>query len=295
MPPGYAKKEIYNGEGPEEVNGLRKLFKAFLHLIRFFAITFLFMGILFTGMALGGFYLLDYLVSGSEVEVPSLYGKTKTECLEILAQKELLLNLPIEEYPSQDTPSGIVIEQRPNPGARVKKHRSISLVVSIGPEQLYIPELTGRGEADIFPELRGAGLEIGQRASVYHPKYPKGTIIAQDPLPGNRIIQGKKINILVSLGPMPASYVMPALIGMDLPAARKRLEDSSFSISSENIKYKRTSNDTQWHRVLSQDPSPGAKVTEKEDIALVVGAGGDEQSDTQMTDPLLPPESNRGL
>ncbi|MFB3785635.1 MAG: PASTA domain-containing protein [bacterium] len=273
---------------------MRKLFKAFLHLIRFFALTFLFMVILFTGMAVGGFYLLDYLVSGSEVEVPNLYGKTKTECLEILAQNELLLNLPVEEYPSQDTPSGIVIEQRPNPGARVKKHRSISLVVSIGPEQLYIPELTGRSEGEIFPEVRSAGLEIGLRASVYHPKYPKGTIISQEPLPGNRIVQGNKINILVSLGPMPASYVMPALIGMDLSAARKRLEESSFSISTDNIKYKRISNDSLWYRVLSQDPSPGARVTEKEDIALVVGASGDEQPDMRMTETTSPPGSNRG-
>ncbi|HOJ61046.1 MAG TPA: PASTA domain-containing protein [bacterium] len=251
---------------------MKKLFKALLHVIRFFALSILFMSLLFTGMAVGGFYLLDYLVSGTEVEVPNLYGKTKTECLEILAQHELLLALPVEEYPSPDTPSGVVIEQRPNPGARVKKHRSISLVVSVGPEQLYIPELTGRSEADIYPELRSAGLEIGQRASVYHPAYAKGTIIAQDPLPGNRIVHGKKIHILVSLGPWPVSYVMPALTGMDLTTARKRVQETALSLSSENIKYQPVLNESQWNRVLDQNPPPGTKVLENEDISVVVGS-----------------------
>lgn len=240
----------------------------------------------------GGFLLLNYLVKGEEITVPNLYGKTKSEAILILAENELMLNTNIEEIPNVDTAAGIIIGQRPGAGTKVKKGRKISLSISSGPEKVYIPDITKQREETIYSDLRSAGLNLGVRAAVYHPSIPEGVVIAQDPLPGARIIQGKKVNLLVSLGPRMNAYVMPNLTGMDLQTARNRIGQEKFVLDTDHVLFKKTGDSSKWFHVIEQRPRAGAKVMEGELITLTIGSSGENVSDLRIIEISFPIPQN---
>ncbi len=258
------------------------LFRGLFRLIKFVILTVFFMVLLLAGMYAGGFWLLDYLVRGEKVTVPRLYGKSKAEAIEILAENGLMPKLPIEEFPSQDAPAGIVIGQRPAPDKLVKRRRSVTLIISSGAERIRIPTLIGWDEDQIVSELQSAGLELGRRAAVYHTEFPNGTIISQDPLPGRQLLQGKKIDILVSMGPEAVNYVMPNFIGLDSPTVLSQIAQDPFHIPDDNIYYQKTSDSSQWNRIIKQLPRPGAKVAAGESVSLTIGSSGRELARMRM-------------
>jgi len=265
-----------------------RFFKAVFRLIRFICFSIIFMSLLAAGMGIGGFLLLNYMVKGEEVTVPNLYGMTKSEAILVLAEYELMLNPDIEEITNVNAAVGIVIEQRPRPDAKVKKGRKISLGISSGPEQIYIPDVTKQPEETVLSDLRSAGLNTGNRAAVYHPSIPEGVIIAQDPLPGERIIQGKKVDLLVSLGPRVHAFVMPNLIGMDMRTARNRAGQEKFILDNDHVTKQQTADQSKWNRILEQRPLPGAKVMEGERITLTAGSSGESIGTLWMIDVSFP-------
>ncbi|MEW6237894.1 MAG: PASTA domain-containing protein [Candidatus Omnitrophota bacterium] len=257
---------------------IKKISKAILRLINGFFLIVLFIGLLVAGIAGGGIWLMDYLIRGEEVTVPRLYGLTKSEAVELLVENELIPHLPVKEVVSDNAPPGIVIEQRPYPDTFVKKGRSVAITVSAGPQEILIPDLTDARLEEISGMIRSAGLELGQRAFVYHPTYPKGTVILQDPPYGRRLVIGKKINLLVSLGPQPEEYIMPKLIGVHVDEILNRPEMEPFPLVKENIHYVKTES-SQWNIILKQNPEPGAKIVTGETgepIAIDVGSSGTE-------------------
>jgi len=139
--------------------------------------------------------------------------------------------------------------------------------------------------------IRSAGLELGQRAFVYHPTYPKGKVILQDPPYGRRLVIGKKINLLVSMGPQPEEYIMPKLIGSDVGDIQNRLEQEPFKLEKENIRFVKTDS-SQWNVIIDQNPQPGAKIASdepsSEPIKVDVGSSGTEIADTRMIHIIFP-------
>ncbi len=259
-----------------------KLIRGILRFIRAIFIGFFLMILLIAGMAAGGFFLLDYLVSGEEIEVPNLYLKTKEEAIVSLAENGLMLKTPIEEFPSKEIASSLVIEQRPSPHTRVKKGRRISITISTGAEQVNVPELIGRQEQEIHAELRTSGLELGAKSTVFNKVFPENTVIAQDPMPGLRLVQGNKVNILVSLGPRLSAYVMPDFTGESLSNVLQIIDQYPFEISENDITYQKMADVSKWNRVLEQKPASGEKIVEGEQIHLVVGSSGHDISPMHM-------------
>ncbi len=239
-------------------------------------------------MAAGGFFLMDYLVSGEEVEVPNLLMKTKEQAIVTLAEQGLMLKTPIEEFPDADTPSGLVIEQRPYPNTRVKKGRRVSITVSTGAEQLSVPDLLERQEQEIHSILRTSGLSLGRRATVYSSLYPKDTVIAQDPLPGLRMVEGNRVDVLVSLGPPQLEFIMPDLTGETLSVAVDQLNQTPLKISDSNIVNRETMDRSLWNTVIEQVPKAGDKVAVGDQLKLVVGTGGYQISQMRMVHVMFP-------
>lgn len=244
--------------------------------------------LLVSGMAAGGIWLLDYLVRGEEVAVPRLYGMTKAEAVETLVEHELIPDLPIKQVINEDVPAGIIIEQIPAPETKVKKGRSVTLTVSTGPQEIHIPDLVGNRLEDVSGLLRNAGLQIGQRASTHHHSFTNGEIISQDPLPGKRIVIGKRINLLVSLGSPPIELVMPRLIGKTWNEATSQFDHNLITLREEHIEYRKTPDSSQWNRIIEQNPEPGAKVIAGESIKLTIGSSGTEISELRMVHVTFP-------
>ncbi len=229
--------------------------------------------ILMVGMGLGGFFLLDYLIKGETVVAPNVLGMSKARAIETLTESELLVKVPIEEVSDEDTPPGIVIEQRPFPNAVVKKGRRISIKISKGPRLAMIPNLVGRPDKETVYDLRSVDLQIDQRSSVFHSTQPESMVVAQDPLPGARLVPEKSMDILVSLGPRPVDYIMPNYIGMDV---NDMLNSASkpFVFSEDEFEYRQTSDPAEWGRVVAQRPEPGSRIAAGEHVTFAIAASG---------------------
>lgn len=259
-----------------------KLFEWIFRFVRSVVILTLMVLTLMVGMATAGYYLLDYYIQVDAVEVPNLYGMSKTEAMETLLEHQLLLKYPVEEFPSPDAPPGIVVEQRPYPGERVKLRHAISITVSTGAEEILVPDLVGQYEDDALIAIRAAGLEIGQRAAVHHSELPNGMVIAQDPPPGRVVLYSRKVHVLTSLGPKAPGFVMTNFVDMGLAEVMRLVPQLPFQFSEENIEYVQAAHPAQWNEVIAQSPKPGVRVTEGEQVSLTVAVSGERFLNARM-------------
>ncbi len=269
-----------------------RIIRSFFSLIRLFIITGMFLALLLVGMATGGFFLLDWIVTGEMVLVPNLYGKPESEAIELLVKQGLMPKLPVEERTSSYVKPGLVISQHPAPDAPVKKHRYISMVISKGREKVFVPDFTNRDVSDIYGDMRSAGLETGQQARVYHPTYDAGIIISQEPSSGRRFMYGKRINLLISLGPRPKEYIMPNFLNMDLDYVNQNLQNKSFDIPEDGIEFERSTDITKWSKVLKQHPAAGSRVLQNERIKITVGSSGLEMAELRLIEINFPVPKN---
>jgi len=255
-------------------------------------VTGIFLVLLLVGMATGGFFLLDWIVTGEMVEVPNLYLKSESEAIELLVKQGLMPKLPVQERSSSYVKPGLVITQHPSAGAPVKKHRVISMIVSMGREKVFVPDFTSRDVSDIYGDMRSAGLETGQQSRVYHSTYDAGMIISQEPTSGRRFMYGKRINLLISLGQRPKEYIMPNFLGMDLDDVNQNIQDKSFQIPEDGIQFERSTDISKWSKVLKQHPSAGSRVLENEPIKITVGSSGLEMAKLRLLEVNFPVPRN---
>lgn len=96
-------------------------------------------------------------------------------------------------------------------------------------DRLLMPLAVGRGGGEPVPALRGAaleegrrklegaGLELGEIVEVVDEEIPEGRVIAQEPAAGSNVREGRRVRVLVSLGP-PVRAV-PELAGQTVRSA----------------------------------------------------------------------------
>lgn len=221
---------------------------------------------LFTLLAVVSGYLTMQLVKEKgRVEVPDLQGLAAATAIERLRELGFQPRI-VREEPSEKIPKGAVIVQKPVPGSKLRKGSEIRLVVSRGSDQVVVPDLAGLDVTQASQALIELGLTVGRTAKVHSDGYPENQVIAQDPQPGSLLSLGSPVDLLVSLGPEPASYIMPDLTGKDEASARGILKALDLEAV---VSYEEESG--QEGLVLRQEPSPGSRIKAREQVKLVVG------------------------
>ncbi|MDK2821086.1 MAG: eukaryotic-like serine/threonine-protein kinase [Clostridia bacterium] len=102
-------------------------------------------------------------------------------------------------------PKGSVVEQSPPANSRQPEGTEIRLIVSNGPEPQFIPvpKLVGLPLAEAQQKLAAAGLQQGTITYQRSEDKFSGTVISQDPSPETSVLQGSRVNIVISQGPGP--------------------------------------------------------------------------------------------
>lgn len=121
----------------------------------------------------------------------TLIGLTFEEAQAQLAAQSLQANR-LEAYDNA-VPAGIVIAVSPDPGQRVPRDSPVDLTVSLGPEPVVIPDVTGLDVPSAAAALRNAGLTIGDTDGP-----PDTTVIATDPGAGTTVDFGFPVRIVTS-------------------------------------------------------------------------------------------------
>jgi serine/threonine-protein kinase len=134
----------------------------------------------------------------SSVSVPNVAGATYDSAASALGKQDLVA-VKVEEN-SDDVEKGTVIRTEPRAGTPVGRSQNVRVVVSLGPQQIAIPDLAGQAQDAAEKTLTDAGFTVGAINSDYSPDVPEGTVMSTDPASASLHAKGTVVNLTVSNG-----------------------------------------------------------------------------------------------
>jgi serine/threonine-protein kinase len=208
---------------------------------------------------------MRFAVQGREVAMPDVVGKLAVPAQQILRGRGV--GMKVEDRIFSNLPVDTVVRQSPPPNIRVKTGQSAHVVLSLGPQKVTIPRLQDRSLRAAQVELLRGGMQLGEVSSAYLPGEVAGTVTEQNPAAGNTEVTGPHVNLLVSLGPRPAAYVMPALSGLPIAEAQAKLGSAGLRLSKLTPQ---PASDLAAGTVVGQTPARGERVDSSSTIELQV-------------------------
>ena len=227
-------------------------------------------GAFLVGVVLFNFLVMPRFVQqGETVTVPDLVGASLVEAETICTRTGLHLRVEDRRY-SAGTPSDQVLGQFPEAGDTVKPGRVVRVHLSLGAEEVSLPDVRGLSLRQATLQLENANLEIGRIARVYEDKGGAGAngpmVQAMRPRPGEAVPRGGKVDLVVADGSSPEPFLMPDLTGRALEEVKQRIEAQGFRVG--RITY-RSKAGTYPGTVLEHTPAAGSLILQGETIDLV--------------------------
>jgi serine/threonine-protein kinase len=221
------------------------------------------------GAGIGGYLLYDQiqeqLAASEPVPVPLLEGKRES-----LAVQELIADgLPFDvvRQPHATEEEGFVYDQDPEQGERINPQTDkVTIYVSTGKPQVTVPDVRGKSEADAVAALTAAKLTYNIHN--INSDRPQNTVIAQDPKPGERVVQGTSVRINVSAGPKPVA--VPNVVGLSYESAASTIQAAGLGVARQDA-----DSDEPAGVVIDQDPQPGTSVAPRSTVTVTVSSGPD--------------------
>jgi beta-lactam-binding protein with PASTA domain len=161
-----------------------------------------------------------------------------------------------------------VLQQFPEPGERVPVGIRVSLVVA-EPEMVIVPRVLDRRLEEAREVLENALLLVGELESLVGDA-ESGTVVGQNPGPGERVATGSRIDLRVAVAPTLQMSRVPDVTGLLLDDAIRVLEGRQLVPA---VVEKRES-DLDAGRVLEQDPAGGTMAVSGDVVRIVVSEAG---------------------
>ena len=230
--------------------------------------------VLMTVALISALTAMHLAIHGREVAIPKLVGMSPFEAERAGAASGLLVVVERQFY-SPDIPEGKIMTQMPPPGTKVRRGWSIRVAQSLGPQRVTIPDVTGGSKRIAELNIRRRGLSLGSVAHVSLPDAPLDQVISQSPPPNASGVSAPKINLLVSDGAEPPTYVMPNLTGQPLGSAMLALQDAGVKAGKISVLRPPSPGEPQAapiapsavseaspaSMIVTQTPAPGQKIT----------------------------------
>jgi serine/threonine-protein kinase len=203
-------------------------------------------------------------VSGGpgDVLVPPVANLRQAQAIDEL--EDAGLEVTIDREFSGKVKKDFAIRTVPPEGTEVTKGTRVRLLVSRGPEQVTVPDVTGLSRESAEARLRDEGLEVAVEEE--ESDEPEGDVISQSPAGGTEVPRGETVTITVSTGP--AQVEVPDVVGLGEEQATARLRSDKL----EPVREERAVTDPEQDGVvLEQRPGAGVEVDEGREVVIVVG------------------------
>lgn len=231
-----------------------------------------------SGVQLNEGQTVEILVSNAliSVPVPNLIGLKEAEATQRVEAARFEVKI---ERVFAGAPKGEVVDQQPRSGEREATGSVVTLKVSKGSNTKPVPDVIGLQEAEAVAELRASGFD--PRIFDVPAADPAGTVIAQEPPPGERAPPDSRVRINVSTGEQTgetterpetttgsSQVAVPNVVGLAQTPALRRLR----TVGLRGVVAYRTS-DQPRGRVIEQRPSGGTSANRNAQVRLVVSIG----------------------
>jgi beta-lactam-binding protein with PASTA domain len=218
------------------------------------------------GLTYGAFFLAAMRVASRarEVAVPDLRGQTISDATATLAPLGLGIRVDEARRPDPKIPANHILSQEPDPGAVLRRQRSVRVRLSDGQKDPVVPNVVGSPERSAEGTLAAEHVAIGGRAEIRAAEYGAGVVVAQSPPPSQR---ASSITLLVNRRDDNETFVMPDLIGTlaDRSIALLRAQNFRVTVGAE-VPYP----GLPVGIVIKQSPLPGYRVTSVQAITVEV-------------------------
>jgi serine/threonine-protein kinase len=136
---------------------------------------------------------VSYVVSRGRrpIEVPDVTGQSRADAVAQI--EDARLTASVGEAFSDDVAKGRVLSQDPSDGTLFRGD-TVSIVVSLGPETIEIPDVEGKDADAAKAELEAAGLNV--RSVVLLPAGPNN-VLRQSPAEGTTVRVGSDVTIYI--------------------------------------------------------------------------------------------------
>jgi eukaryotic-like serine/threonine-protein kinase len=160
--------------------------------------------------------------------------------------------------------AGDVVRTLPEVGASVHRGSTVTIIESIGPVMITVPNVTGMQQAAAEAALRRAGLTPGPVTQTGSSTVPTGEVVSTNPPPGVSWPQTKPVSLTVSAGPP-----LPNFVGQQFQAAQGQAQSGGYQLQEVAAV---NSNQPQG-TIVGQSPPPGTPITPNEVVTVQVSNG----------------------
>lgn len=206
-----------------------------------------------------------YTTSGRTVVVPQLVGHTQSEVESEVRNGDLSLVLIDSIYKPGEKP-GVIVDQIPEAGKKVKKGRTIYVTINaFTKEMTTMPALVNYSYRNALVNLQNAGLAIGRVDSVpspYDGLVLKQTVEGKEIKAGDRLPKGTAVSLVVGRGQAGGVTRVPDVRGLPYDEALVAIAGASMSLGNVECDATiRTASDSAMAIVYRQFPTASGEST----------------------------------
>lgn len=214
--------------------------------------------LVFIGIYAVSVFLDSYTKHDEFIEVPEFEGFHYTEIDEFISDKDLRFEITDSIFDPKK-PGGVVVEQIPNSGELVKPNRKIYFTInSVVPPSVILPELRDITVRQVMSKIETYGLTVD--SLVYKPAECDNCVIGvlykgKEVLPGERIVKGGSISLVIGEGIGSERIPVPYLYKMHFNEVRSFLNEKGLNLGYfEYDTTVKTMQDTMDAFVFMQNP-----------------------------------------
>lgn len=233
-------------------------------------------------VALLAFAGLKFFGSSSnveDVEVPNVVGMNVREATAALKEAGLEVGTTDKSYDSS-VEDGEIISQNPSAKSKAAKGSKVNITVSLGAEQVIVPDLKNMTAKEAQDALTKVGLVAHAGTAEYSADVDVNHVIKQSPASGETVTKGSTVEYILSLGAENVS--VPNVVGYTQSGAESALTSAGFT-TTVKTQYSST---VAEGVVISQSPN-GGKLEKGETVTIVVSLGEDPSTDTDVSVPYV--------
>jgi serine/threonine-protein kinase len=133
--------------------------------------------------------------------VPNVIDQTEEMAIQIITEAGFIVAYNEAEHSSK--PAGTVIWQNPTSGISAETGSTVSITVSLGPEEIIVPDLTGYTYEQAVDALQDIGLKILREERPTDQVSQLDKVIEQDPPGDAKLTRDSTVTVYIGIRPTP--------------------------------------------------------------------------------------------
>lgn len=205
-------------------------------------------------------------IDGDKIVIPQLISREKEECIELL--ENIGLKVEIKEEYNDMMAENLIIATEPQSGTTVNKGDCITLSVSLGSKPFEMINVVGMDYGEATDKLNELGLKVSYEY-LLNEGVPENQVLEQNISEGTNVTKGEEIILKLATSNIDNMVQVPDVIGMEKVNAVSELENNKFNviISEEN------SSDVTAGKVIRASLNAGSRHMPNTDIVIYVSIG----------------------